>query len=352
MMQKMEITAIAVAAALIAGAAVASLAASIRNSRPKAPLWGDAHIACVIEAHPRTDSTGNALLTGYNYQLLKDMARDLGVECSIRLSERGQSEADSLRSGDTDILVIPYTDSLDISGTVCSTPVDSMSLWLMKDHHRHELSLVNKWIAEYHASDSFQPTRKRFLNTYNPYLSGKRSYLSPYDSLVKASADSIGWDWRLLTAIMYRESYFHIEARSSRGAKGLMQIMPSSAAGFGVDDILDPAQSIDGGARMLKYLSNMFKGTAANQDELVKFTLGAYNAGQGRILDGINYAKYKGMDPSLWDNVAGLFPEMRDSSILAVDAVKLGLFTGGERTSRYVSSVLDAYEEFKRIIQQ
>ncbi len=67
-------------------------------------------------------------------------------------------------------------------------------------------------------------------------------------------------------------------AVSSKGARGLMQLMPATATRFGVKDIFDPSENIQGGVRYLRYLLDLFGG------DLV-LTLAAYNAGEGVVQD-------------------------------------------------------------------
>ena len=178
---------------------------------------------------------------------------------------------------------------------------------------------------------------------------GKLSRLSPYDSLIRAHADSLGWDWHLLAAVIYQESRFNTEARSSRGAEGLMQMMPATARKYGVTDPLDPEQSIAAGARMLGKLIRRYYPVGDNMTERYKYALAAYNAGVGRIDDCLRVARLLGTDTSYWLNVVNhALPRMQDETILASGAVRSGPFRG-EETVRYVDSVISLYQRFCRI---
>ena len=171
--------------------------------------------------------------------------------------------------------------------------------------------------------------------------------ISPYDSLIKVYSDSAGLDWRLVAAIIYHESGFDTDVRSRRGAAGLMQMMPSTAAWLGAEDITDPIEGVRVGTIYLKQLHNAYRGHTSDPEERLKFTLAAYNAGQGRIRDCINYAKIRGVDSSSWDNIVALIPEMSDDAILEIDTIKFGKFKGVE-TIAYVDNVMSKYEQYKR----
>src|SRR6266508_1075897 len=93
--------------------------------------------------------------------------------------------------------------------------------------------------------------------------------------LIDASA-KYGLDSRLLWAIAYLETRFNHKLVSRKGARGLMQLMPSTAARFGVTDPHNPKRAIDGAARYARYLMNRFNGR-------LDLILAAYNAGEGAV---------------------------------------------------------------------
>lgn len=171
--------------------------------------------------------------------------------------------------------------------------------------------------------------------------------ISPYDSLIKVYSDSVGLDWRLVAAVIYHESGFDNDVRSRRGATGLMQMMPSTAEWLGAGDISDPIEGVRIGTIYLKRIHNAYRNHTDDPVERMKFALAAYNAGVGRIQDCIKFAAIRGVDPSSWDNIVALIPEMNDDSILEIDTIKFGKFKGDE-TIAYVENVLSKYEQYKR----
>jgi soluble lytic murein transglycosylase-like protein len=97
------------------------------------------------------------------------------------------------------------------------------------------------------------------------------------DSYIAESGARNGIDPVLLYAIMHRESSFRRFAVSPKGARGLMQLMPATAARFGVSNIFDPRQNIEGGARYVRFLLDTFDGD-------VRLALAGYNAGEGAVM--------------------------------------------------------------------
>ncbi len=127
-------------------------------------------------------------------------------------------------------------------------------------------------------------------------LSGE---ISPFDDLVRRYADEYGFDWRLIVAQMYEESRFDPEARSFAGARGLLQMLPSTAREQGFDDIEDPEQGIHAGVKYLRTLYDRFEGEVAERDR-AWFALASYNAGRGRVIDARRLARRLGLDARRW----------------------------------------------------
>ena len=127
-----------------------------------------------------------------------------------------------------------------------------------------------------------------------------------------------------------------------------MQVMPQTGNIYGVEDLMNPEQNIYAGTSHLKRLQKMFSKYDLSQEELIKFTLAAYNAGEGRVMDCRNLAAAKGLDNSRWEEVIKVIPLMREDSILQEESVKLGKFHGYE-TIDYIDSVMSHYQAICRI---
>lgn len=108
-------------------------------------------------------------------------------------------------------------------------------------------------------------------------LSGFTTGDATVDSYILESGRRNSVDPLLLYSIMHQESSFKRRAMSHKGARGLMQLMPGTAARFGVTSIWDPKQNIEGGTRYMRFLLDKFEGD-------VKLALAGYNAGEGAVI--------------------------------------------------------------------
>jgi transglycosylase-like protein with SLT domain len=112
----------------------------------------------------------------------------------------------------------------------------------------------------------------------------RRSYNGEFDQHIAAATAAYKVDLELVRAIIQVESDFDNLARSSKGAMGLMQLMPATAARFGVGDPWNPRQNIFGGVQYLRFLLDLFRGDIA-------LVAAAYNSGENAVI------RYNGVPP-------------------------------------------------------
>lgn len=121
----------------------------------------------------------------------------------------------------------------------------------------------------------YQPVSPSTLGTASP-LRGYTTGSTQIDNYLIDSGTRNGIDPLLLYSIMHQESSFKSYATSPKGARGLMQLMPGTAIRYGVTNIFDPRQNIEGGARYVRFLLDLFDGN-------INLTLAGYNAGEGAV---------------------------------------------------------------------
>jgi soluble lytic murein transglycosylase-like protein len=115
-----------------------------------------------------------------------------------------------------------------------------------------------------------------FRSSVNRRLKGQTTGNARIDEIICAAATRNGVEPLLLYSVMHQESAFNSQAVSPKGARGLMQLMPATAARFGVRNINDPEQNIHAAAQYLRFLLDLFDGN-------VSLALAGYNAGEGAV---------------------------------------------------------------------
>lgn len=172
--------------------------------------------------------------------------------------------------------------------------------WSMRRDSPQLARAVEEFLHQEVNSAFFNLLRRRYLES--PRLvraAASAESITPFDGLIRDSADRHAFDWRLIAALIYQESRFDADAVSVSGAVGLMQLMPATAASIGVDKPRDPASAIEAGVRYLAELRGQF-GDGIPVTERIWFALAAYNAGPGRVQRARRLAGQLGFDPNRW----------------------------------------------------
>lgn len=169
-----------------------------------------------------------------------------------------------------------------------------------------------------------------------------------YRRLIQKYAVKENLDSRLVCALIVQESGFKENARSSAGAEGLTQLMPTTAKELGVEDPLDAEQNIAGAARYLHTLYHAFSDSEdAHRHRLV---LASYNGGIGRVRDAQALVRHrKNADPLLWEPVRGALSQLTRQhadihrEVWGSDVPPHGYFEGFDETLDYVDRVMHYY---------
>lgn len=229
--------------------------------------------------------------------------------------------------------------------------------WAVRSNAESLLSEINSWLAEYQR-------QSEYYVIYNKYFENTRAYrtrlssdflfsgggrISQYDELIQEFAPEIGWDWKLLAALIYQESQFDVNARSWAGAVGLMQLMPRTARAYGASNPRDPRQSIKAGVGFIQWLQDYWEDKIEDEQEREKFVIASYNVGQGHVQDARRLAEVYGANPDVWDgNVAEYLLKKSNEEYFTHEVVRHGYARGIEPV-RYVNSILYIYQHYRAI---
>ncbi len=274
---------------------------------------------------------------------------DIGVEKNNLLiwDKLIEDEIDVIVISSNDSIPAPYSDYVDKSIAIekeyiCAVKLgndkvlESINYWITYSKQTHEYKKQLAWLVRNESRMRLSFPRTRYS-------------ISRYDSLVKKYSKTIGWDWRLFSALMYQESKFNQGVISRMGAIGLMQVMESTANRYGIEDIYDPEQNIKAGTRELGRLQNVYKKMGADSINVILLTLAAYNCGEGKIQHCMKVAKFEGKNHLSWEDLVSVIPIMNDG--YTNGEVTIPPFKGKESIT-HVKNIIRQWELYKKSVVQ
>ncbi|HDR04934.1 MAG TPA: transporter substrate-binding domain-containing protein [Candidatus Marinimicrobia bacterium] len=233
--------------------------------------------------------------------------------------------------------------------------------WAVRKNSPLLLESVNTWIDSMKKETDYYVIYNKYFKNTLAFRSRQRSdffvnrdtgQISPYDSLIRAQAQELEWDWRLFASLIYQESMFNPKSESWAGAKGLMQLMPGTARQYGVTDRSDPVQSIRAGTQYLHDLHDAWYKTLGDSLEAIKFAMASYNAGQEHVKDARRLAEKFGKNPNIWyEHVENEILKLSDKKYYN-DIVVLRGYCRGEEPYKYVREIFDRYEQYKQFVEK
>lgn len=297
------------------------------------------------------------------YQRLQNLQQEIGQAIDVRLAS-GDVDSETLirmvaeglidyTIADENVAMLnqTYYPQLDVKtgisfpqqiGVAMRANADSLKtvfdLWLKRSSiNQRKGYLENKY---------FRAVKDQKSRVFSEYSSLKGDRISPYDEHIRRISESIGWDWRLLAALIYQESRFNPNAKSWAGAFGLMQMMPQTAQRFGIDTTDKEVANLEAGAKYISFLEDFWEDKIDDPEERRKFVLASYNVGPGHVLDAQKIAKKLELDPKKWDeNVADCLLLKSQPHYYQMEGVKHG-YCRGEQPYAYVRHIYDHYDHF------
>lgn len=237
----------------------------------------------------------------------------------------------------------------------CRMPVgfEQKNGWVVRNESKLLKSAIDKWQDIPEVANLEADLFKKYWEK-SPYIALRRimvpkGAISPFDHLFRKYAAEINWDWRLLASIAFHESRFDYKQVSWAGAAGLMQLMPRTAANFGLSrrTVFDPESNIEASVQYIKSLDMAFR-QIRDKKERVKFILAAYNSGPSHVIDAMALARKYGKNPHRWfDHVEFFLIRKNEPKYYNDPVVKYGSFSSHE-TIKYVKGTLGTYDKYCR----
>lgn len=223
--------------------------------------------------------------------------------------------------------------------------------WLVRNESKKLKSFLDEWIKIPDNREVMESLHGKYW-LRSPYFAMRnvripKGAISPYDHLFKKYAKEIDWDWHLLAAVAFHESKFDSTQVSWAGAAGIMQLMPRTAAIFGLNrrTIFNAEKNIEAGVQYIKSLNLSFR-KIQDKNERIKFILAAYNSGPAHVLDAMALAEKYGKNPYVWFGSVEYYLQKKSEPKYYNDpVVKYGRFRGKETIS-YVVKTLSTYHKY------
>ncbi|MGL4853027.1 MAG: transglycosylase SLT domain-containing protein [Phocaeicola sp.] len=235
---------------------------------------------------------------------------------------------------------------------------DQRASWAVRKESSELAALATQWHNENNTSLAYQASSKRYFEMskqliHSPILSITEGKISHYDDFFKKYAKEIGWDWRLLAALAYTESNFDATVISWAGAQGLMQLMPRTARAMGVPKgkEQDPEESIKAAVKYIGITSRSFQNVRI-EEQRVKFTLAAYNAGVGHVFDAMALTEKHGKDKYQWDKNVAEYILLKSNEEYFNDPICKNGYLRGSETYAFVQDVITRADIYRKKVKE
>lgn len=229
--------------------------------------------------------------------------------------------------------------------------------WAVKKGNDSLRIAINEWITGYKNTLLSRVIYNKYFKNprsvniaQSEYHSVKGGKISKYDEIIKRVSEKYGLDWRLLASLIYQESAFQPDVRSWVGAYGLMQLMPGTAATYGVDTSSSIEEQISAGVKFLMWLDEQLP-EDIDEEERIKFILASYNAGIAHVFDARRLAEKFDKDPNVWDENVDYYLLNKSKPEFYRDSVVKYGYCRGEEPYNFVTEILERYEHYKNVLE-
>ena len=187
--------------------------------------------------------------------------------------------------------------------------------WLLPQKADDLQSALEDWFEDYIESGKLDDVMHRYYGYIErfDYVEARafqrkiKTRLPKYEKFFKEAASRYKLSWTLLAAQSYQESHWRANAKSPTGVRGMMMLTRTTAKALGIENRLDPKESIMGGAYYLNKLRKRLPESVVEPDR-TWLALAAYNVGMGHLWDARKLAETLDKNPDKWQELAEVLP--------------------------------------------
>lgn len=191
--------------------------------------------------------------------------------------------------------------------------------WYLPPDHQTLSNMANQWMESTEGQESIEEVTQRYYAYISEFdfvdlraLNERIDERLPHflDLFLEAEAET-GMPAELLASLAYQESHWDPQAVSPTGVRGIMMLTQNTAESLGVENRLNPAAAIDGGARYLADRHQRLPDSLPEPDRTY-LALASYNIGRGHVLDARQLARELGKNPDSWEDMKEVLPLKAD----------------------------------------
>lgn len=230
--------------------------------------------------------------------------------------------------------------------------------WVVSSESRNWLSKLNAWLSDFKKKGNLSFLQKKYFDNPILYIYGSPDdhsisggKISKYDDIIKKYSEEIGWDWRLVSSLIYQESRFTTGFQSPSGAFGIMQMMPGTAQRMGVKYSSNAEEQIQGGLKLLHVVDTSFARYIDDKAERHKVVIAAYNIGTPHFYDAFELAKKQEKTPLTYDIVMECLRSKSKPEYYNDPVVKYG-YINPWYVERFVREIYARYNAYCAVFQE
>lgn len=224
--------------------------------------------------------------------------------------------------------------------------------WAVKKEDRELCEQINLFFKKAEETGTFGKIYEKYYGHMEvfDYFDLKKFHerittrLPKYKKTIIRESKKYGFDWRMIAAVVYQESHFNAMAESRTGVRGLMQVTKTTAKQMGIENRLEPEQSLKAGIKYLDIQYKKFK-EIKNHHQRLLFALASYNVGYGHIRDAQKIAEAQGLDKNKWTSLKQTLPLL--SKRQYYKNTKYG-YARGREPVQYIKNILIYYDILKQ----